>query len=117
MQWPVYVFRFLAGGALVCAFTVISQVVKPKRFAGIFSAAPSVLLAGLAVTLLSKGQSAATLTAEGAIAGAVGLIAYCLVSTPAIRRLKAIRGASVSLLAWLAVALCAFGALRVVVGL
>lgn len=116
MQWQVYLLRFLAGGALVCAFTAISQVFKPKRFAGIFSAAPSVLVAGLAVTLLSKGQNVATTTAEGAIAGAVGLIAYCLVSTPAIRRFKAIRGAIASLAAWLAVALCAYGALRMVVG-
>ncbi len=112
----VYLIRFLAGGALVCAFTVISQVFTPKRFAGIFSAAPTVLVAGLAVTLLSTGQSAATATADGAIAGAVGLIAYCLVSPPAIRRLKAIRGASVSLAAWLAVALCAYGALHLVMG-
>ena len=49
-----YIARFLAGGILVCLFALISEVCKPKQFAGLFSAAPSVLLAGLVLTLLFK---------------------------------------------------------------
>lgn len=104
----MYGVRFLAGGALVCAFALVSEVWRPKRFAGIFSAAPSVLVAGLAVTLLTRGAAVAQLTAEGAIAGAVGMVGYCLLATPAIRRFKALRGSSVVLLVWLAVSLCAY---------
>lgn len=43
------------GGAFVVAFALVSEVFSPKRFAGVFSAAPSAALGGLTVTLLAKG--------------------------------------------------------------
>lgn len=52
-----YIARFVAGGLLVCLFSLISQVCEPKQFAGLFSAAPSVLLAGLVLTLFIKGAT------------------------------------------------------------
>jgi hypothetical protein len=116
MSWIPYLVKFLAGGALVCAFALISEVCAPKRFAGLFSAAPSVLVAGLVVTLLTTGALAGVLTSEGAVAGAVGMIAYCLAATPAIRRMKALPGACLALVAWLVVALGAYGVLAKVVG-
>jgi hypothetical protein len=103
-----YLARFVVGGLLVCVFALISQVCKPKQFAGIFSAAPSVLLAGLVITLLTKGAAHASLTAEGAIAGAIGLICYCMIATPMIKRFKTILGIIISLSGWLLVSLCAF---------
>jgi hypothetical protein len=111
-----YIAKFLAGGALVCAFALVSDACKPKRFSGLFSAAPSVLLAGLVVTLVSHGATRAMLTAEGAVAGAVGMIVYCLVATPAIRRFKALLGSTVAMLIWFAVALGAFATLGLAVG-
>jgi hypothetical protein len=33
-----YIARFVAGGLLVCAFALVSEMYKPKQFAGIFSA-------------------------------------------------------------------------------
>jgi uncharacterized membrane protein (GlpM family) len=65
-----------AGGSLVCAFALLSETLSPKRFAGLFSAAPAVALAGLAVILLDKGSSAAHEDAIGMIAGSVGMVAY-----------------------------------------
>ncbi|HXR64357.1 MAG TPA: DUF3147 family protein [Ktedonobacteraceae bacterium] len=109
-----YIARFVVGGLLVCLFALISQVCEPKQFAGLFSAAPSVLLAGLVLTLLLKGAASATLTAEGAIAGAVGMIFYCLIATRAIERYKALLGSSVSLIGWLVVSFALFGALSVI---
>ena len=41
------VVRFLVGGALVSLFALIADVLKPKGFAGLFGAAPSVALASL----------------------------------------------------------------------
>ncbi len=110
-----YVAKFLVGGLLVCVFALISQVCKPKQFAGIFSAAPSVLLAGLAITLLTKGATHAALTTQGAIAGAVGLVAYCFMATPAIKRFKTTIGVILSLLGWSLASLCAFVVLSVIV--
>src|SRR5690349_12283053 len=88
MELVSYLAKFLVGGALVCLFALISEISQPKRFAGLFSSAPSVLTAGLAVTLLGQGAAHAQLIAEGAVAGSVGMVAYCLVATPAIRKLK-----------------------------
>jgi hypothetical protein len=39
--------RFLVGGAVVSVFAVIGDLLKPKSFAGLFGAAPSVALATL----------------------------------------------------------------------
>jgi len=42
--------RFLIGGLVVSVFAVISDIVKPKSFAGLFGAAPSVALATIGLT-------------------------------------------------------------------
>lgn len=111
-----YIARFIAGGLLVCVFALISEMCKPKQFAGIFSAAPSVLLAGLIITLIIKGPPHAILTAEGAIAGAVGMIFFCVVATPAIERYKTLPGSLLSLVGWLVVSLVTFFLLSVAMG-
>ncbi len=49
--------RFIIGGAMVSVFAIIGDVLKPKSFAGLFGAAPSVALATLAMTILSDGSS------------------------------------------------------------
>jgi len=81
-----YLGKFLAGGALVVFFAIISETFEPKRFAGIFSTAPSILLASLIVTILLEGTAPASLSAYGAVAGAIGLVAYALVSALAVNR-------------------------------
>ncbi len=109
-----YLARFIVGGLFVCIFALISQICQPKQFAGIFSAAPSVLLAGLVITLLTKGAAHAVLTTEGAIAGAIGLIAYCIIAVPQIKRHKVIVGSILSLSGWFLVSACAFALMSVV---
>ena len=42
-----YLFRFLMGGMIVSLFASLGDVLKPKSFAGLFGAAPSVALATL----------------------------------------------------------------------
>lgn len=109
-----YILRFLAGGLLVCLFALISEACEPKQFAGLFSAAPSVLLAGLIITLIFKGSNAAVQTAEGAIAGAAGMIFYCLSATRAIQRFKALWGSVLSLAGWLVVSFGVFGIIALI---
>jgi len=103
-----YLGKFLAGGILVVFFAVISETFQPKRFAGIFSAAPSVLLASLIVTILLKGTAPASLSASGAVAGATGLVAYALVATCAVNRWKGLAGSVISLILWTVVSLAAY---------
>lgn len=103
-----YLARFLAGGLLVCVFAFISEICKPRQFAGIFSSAPSVLLAGLIITLFAKGAVPADLTAQGAIAGAVGMLVFCLAASLTIQRYRALRGSALALIGWLLVSFAFF---------
>jgi hypothetical protein len=71
-----WVLRFLIGGAVVSAFALLGDVVRPKSFAGIFGAAPSIALATLTLTLHSEGTSYAAIEARSMIAGAGSFMVY-----------------------------------------
>lgn len=72
-------FRFLIGGVVVAAFSALGDVLKPKSFAGLFGAAPSVALATLALTIATDGPSYAAREARSMIAGAVAMFVYASV--------------------------------------
>jgi uncharacterized membrane protein (GlpM family) len=100
----ILALKGLAGGGLVVAFALLSQCLSPKRFAGLFSAAPSIALAGLTITLLDKGADAAHRNSLGMLAGSAGMVAYAACAVPLLRRLRASRAAGAALGAWLLVA-------------
>ena len=68
--------RFLVGGAVVSLFAIIGDLLKPKSFAGLFGAAPSVALATLGLTVATEGASYAATEARSMMAGAIAFIAY-----------------------------------------
>ena len=76
-----YVLRFLAGGFIVSAFAVIADVLRPKGFAGLFSAAPSVALTTLTLTLWSEGKTFAATEARSMIVGAAAYFLYAAACT------------------------------------
>ena len=82
------------------AFAVLSECLSPKRFAGLFSAAPAVALAGLTITILDKGAHDAHENAVGMIAGSAGMIAYAATVIPLLRRVRAGRAAATAMGAW-----------------
>jgi uncharacterized membrane protein (GlpM family) len=94
--------RFLVGGALVSLFAVLGDVLKPKGFAGLFAAAPSVALATLSLTILADGKSYAATEARSMIAGALAFCAYAAlcVYLMAIKHVRAAPAAGTALLAW-----------------
>jgi uncharacterized membrane protein (GlpM family) len=100
----ILALKGLAGGLLVVAFAVLSEALSPKRFAGLFSAAPAVALAGLTIVLLDKGAHEARENAAGMIAGSAGMVAYAASAVPLLRRVRASVAATVALAAWTAVA-------------
>ena len=51
-----YVFRFLIGGAVVSAFSMLGDLLRPKSFAGLFGAAPSVAFATLGIAIYQQGR-------------------------------------------------------------
>lgn len=94
----------LAGGLLVVAFALLSEGLSPKRFAGLFSAAPAVALASLTITVLDKGAHDAHESAVGMIAGSVGMVAYAAAVVQLLRRTRALRAAATSLGVWMLIA-------------
>jgi hypothetical protein len=71
--------RFIIGGLVVSAFSVIGDILRPKTFAGIFGAAPSVALATLGLTFAVKGPSYAGTEGKAMLFGALAFIVYSLV--------------------------------------
>lgn len=94
----------LIGGLFVVAFSVLARGLAPKRFAGLFSAAPSVALASLAVVIVAKGHPEAVANAGGMLVGAAAFVAGCLVGLPVVRRHGASLGSAAICATWLAVA-------------
>lgn len=100
----ILAIKGLAGGCLVVAFALLSQGLSPKRFAGLFSAAPAVALAGLTIVLLDKGPHDAHKNAMGMIAGGIGMMAYAATVVALLKRMRATLAAAVAMVAWFAVA-------------
>jgi hypothetical protein len=70
--------RFFIGGVVVSTFAALSEVFRPKSFAGLFGAAPSIALATLGLTIGQSGKMFAAVEARSMIFGA---IAFCLYAT------------------------------------
>lgn len=103
MEW---VLRFLLGGLLVCAFATIGDILKPRGFAGLFGAAPSVAVGSLTISALSQGRSAAAESSQAMMLGAVAFLAYANVCLYLLgrRHLKAPPVTALALPVWLGVA-------------
>ena len=71
-----YGLRFLAGGSAVSAFVALGDTLRPKSFAGLFGAAPSIALATLLITLSQMGAPFAAVEGRSMIVGAFALAAY-----------------------------------------
>jgi hypothetical protein len=97
-----------AGGLLVVAFAALAQMLMPKRFAGILSAAPSVALGSLLVTALFKTHQDIALSGRGMAVGAVAFTVYCVLAVPLVRRWGAWKGSAGALAGWAVVAAAGF---------
>jgi hypothetical protein len=68
--------RFVVGGFVVSAFALIGDLLKPKSFAGLFGAAPSVALATLGLTVAREGSFYAANEARSMMAGSIAFFVY-----------------------------------------
>jgi uncharacterized membrane protein (GlpM family) len=100
----ILALKGLAGGSLVTAFALLSEGFSPKRFAGLFSAAPAVAIASLVIVLMDKGAPDAHKNTVGMLAGAAGMSVYAATTVPLMRRVRAGRAALTALAAWFVVA-------------
>jgi hypothetical protein len=101
-----YVVRFFLGGLVVSAFAMLGDILRPKSFAGLFGAAPSVALATLGIAVYRQGAGYAALQSRTMIAGAIALAVYSVVVCHLLMRarISALPATLISLLVWLIVA-------------
>jgi hypothetical protein len=101
-----YVVRFLVGGVVVSAFAMLGDILRPKSFAGLFGAAPSVALATLGIAVYRHGAGYAAQQTWAMTAGAVALAVYGVVVCQLLIRaqLRAAPATLLSLVVWLVVA-------------
>jgi hypothetical protein len=102
-----YGLRFLAGGIAVSAFAALADALRPKSFAGLFGAAPSIALATLFLTLSQKGAPYAAMEGRSMIVGAFALAAYSWIVCVLLKKflLSSWTATIAALVVWFAVAL------------
>jgi hypothetical protein len=99
-----YLVRFLAGGIVVSSFAVLGDVLRPKSFAGLFGAAPSVALATLSLALWKEGGAYAAIEGRSMILGAFALALYSVAVCQLLMRARwsALAASITAMLLWLA---------------
>jgi Protein of unknown function (DUF3147) len=104
----VLALRGLAGGTLVVVFALISEAVSPKAFSGLFSAAPSVAVASLAITVVAETPAKARQASIGigAVLGGAGLVVFAMIGEAAFGYIPSFLALPAALLGWL-IASCA----------
>jgi hypothetical protein len=102
-----YLLRFLIGGIAVSAFAVLGDVFRPKSFAGLFGAAPTIALATLSLAFAAQGGGYAAVEGRSMIIGALALWLYSVTVCQLMQRgrFSALPATVVALLVWFAVAL------------
>jgi hypothetical protein len=102
-----YLLRFLIGGLAVSLFAVLGDILRPKSFAGLFSAAPSIALATIGVTIAHHGTAYAATESRSMVLGAVGFFAYASACSWLLMRKKvrALTATSALLPVWFVVSL------------
>jgi hypothetical protein len=78
--------RFLIGGVVVSVFALLGDVLRPKSFAGLFSAAPSIALATVSLTIYSEGKTYAAHESASMMLGAAAFAVYAVGASFILRR-------------------------------
>jgi hypothetical protein len=102
-----YSLRFLAGGIAVSGFAALGDTLRPKSFAGLFGAAPSIALVTLPITLSQEGAPFVALEGRSMIVGALALALYSWTVCVLLKKflLSSWAATMAALIVWFAVAL------------
>jgi len=68
--------RFLIGGTVVSSFALLGEIFRPKSFAGLFGAAPSIALASLGLSIAKHGHAYAAIEGQSMLLGAIAFFCY-----------------------------------------
>jgi hypothetical membrane protein len=101
-----YVLRFAVGGLIVSVFAILGDMLRPKSFAGLLGAAPSVALATLGIAVAQHGPHYAAAESWTMIYGAIALACYSLVACQLLMRFRigALAATILSFAVWLVIA-------------
>jgi hypothetical protein len=101
-----YVLRFVVGGLIVSVFAILGDMLRPKSFAGLLGAAPSVALATLGIAVAQHGPRYAAAESWTMIYGAIALACYSLVVCQLLMRFRigALAATILALAVWLVIA-------------
>ena len=80
--------RFLIGGTVISAFALLGDVLRPKSFAGLFGAAPSIALATVGMTIAHHGKEYAATEARSMVLGAIAFCVYAYAVSQALVRYR-----------------------------
>lgn len=107
--------RFLVGGLVVSLFALLGDLLRPKSFAGLFGAAPSVALGTLTLTLLEKSHDYAAIECRSMLLGSAALLVYCVAVSALLTRAResALKASLVALPVWFAVGFVLLGIVTV----
>jgi len=107
------IFRFVLGGLAVSLFAAVGDILKPKSFAGLFGASPSVALTTLALAMSKQGTAYVSIDGRSMMAGAAAMFIYCWLTAWLLIRYKTnpLLTTACCILAWFGVAFGLYGAL------
>jgi hypothetical protein len=110
--------RAMVGGIVVCAFALLGDLLKPKTFAGLFGAAPSVALATIVLTVMKQGKEYVSVEARSMLLGSLAFFLYASVVSRLLmrRRLSLLPVTSLAIGLWLVCALGLWYAVQRVAG-
>jgi hypothetical protein len=100
-----FLMRFLVGGAVVSAFSLCGDVLRPKSFAGLWGAAPSVALASIGMTVKQHGAAYVAVESRSMAVGAIAFLCYAYATGQLLKRfhVKALTVAILAMPIWFAV--------------
>jgi hypothetical protein len=101
------VARFFIGGLVVSLFSTLADILRPKSFAGLLGAAPSIALATLGLTIRNNGKTYAAVEARSMILGALAFLVYAFIVSWLLRRFRpaAMTAALAAMPVWFVVSL------------
>jgi hypothetical protein len=100
--------RAMVGGVVVSSFALLGDLLKPKSFAGLFGAAPSVALSTIVLAVTKQGKEYVSVEARSMLLGSLAFFLYASVVSRLLmrRKLPVLRVTSLAIGLW---SVCAFG--------
>jgi hypothetical protein len=101
-----YLVRFAFGAAVSLAAALVG--LRFPQLGGVFLAFPAIMPASLTLVERDGGRREAAIDAQGAILGALGLVAFACVAAFGIGPLGAVPALLAAAATWVVVAICAY---------